>query len=50
METDNTESMPAELEDFLADSSFKVQDQPGTENVILTKKFGNETYASFPAP
>lgn len=33
----------AELEEFFADASFKIQDQPGTENIILTKKFGNET-------
>lgn len=37
--------LPDELEDFLRDSSFKVQDQPGTENIILTKTFGNETYS-----
>lgn len=38
--------LPDDLEDFLSDSTFKVQDQPGTENIILTKTFGNETYVA----
>lgn len=43
-ETKNSAALPQELEDFLADSDFKIQDQPGTENVIVTKQFGkNET-------
>lgn len=25
-------------------TSMQVQDQPGTENVVLVKQFGNETY------
>lgn len=39
--------LPDDLEDFLSDSAFKVQDQPGTENIILTKQFGNETYVPY---
>lgn len=35
--------MPQELEDFLSDSQFTVEDKPGTENIKLTKQFGNET-------
>ncbi|KAK5075280.1 Mitochondrial acidic protein mam33 [Lithohypha guttulata] len=35
--------MPQELQDYLDDSEFKLTDQPGTENIVLTKQFGNET-------
>ena len=43
-ETKNPAALPQELQDYLGDSQFKIADQPGTENIVLTKSFGNETY------
>lgn len=36
-------TVPQELESFLSQSPFKIQDTPGTENIIMTRQFGNET-------
>ncbi|KAK5092814.1 Mitochondrial acidic protein mam33 [Exophiala xenobiotica] len=36
-------ALPRELEDFLADSPWTVQDPPGTENIVMTRKLGDES-------
>lgn len=39
-ETKNSTALPQELQDFLAESDWKVQDQPGTELAVFTRQFG----------
>ncbi|KAI1207571.1 mitochondrial glycoprotein [Annulohypoxylon truncatum] len=34
---------PASVKDFLENSPFELKDEPGKEDVTLTRKFGNET-------
>ncbi|KAK4160107.1 mitochondrial glycoprotein [Cladorrhinum sp. PSN259] len=43
-ETDvkETEQMPASVKDFLENGPFEIQDVPGSEDVILTRTYGNE--------
>ncbi|OTA80243.1 hypothetical protein M434DRAFT_401845 [Hypoxylon sp. CO27-5] len=35
--------VPASVKDFLENSPFELKDIPGKEDVVLTRKFGNET-------
>lgn len=35
--------VPASVKDFLENSPFELKDEPGKEDVVLTRKFGNET-------
>ncbi|KAK4231976.1 mitochondrial glycoprotein [Podospora fimiseda] len=37
-----TEHMPASIKDFLENSQFEIKDIPGSEDVILTRTYGNE--------
>ncbi|KAI1088608.1 mitochondrial glycoprotein [Rostrohypoxylon terebratum] len=37
------DQMPASVKDFLENSPFELKDEPGKEDIILTRKFGNET-------
>lgn len=36
------ESLPVSVKDFLENGPFDIQDTPGMQDVILTRKFGNE--------
>ncbi|KAH6623510.1 mitochondrial glycoprotein [Chaetomium tenue] len=36
------EPLPASIKDFMDNSPFKVEDVPGSENVVLTRSFGEE--------
>jgi complement component 1 Q subcomponent-binding protein, mitochondrial len=42
-EVKESEQLPASIRDFLENSAFELQDTPGKEDVVLTRKFGNET-------
>ncbi|KAI0165185.1 mitochondrial glycoprotein [Hypoxylon sp. FL1284] len=37
------EQLPASVKDFLDNSPFELKDTPGQEDVVLTRKFGNES-------
>lgn len=37
------EQLPASVQDFLENSPFELKDTPGKEDVVLTRKFGDET-------
>jgi complement component 1 Q subcomponent-binding protein len=43
----NDESKVAAIEEFLQNSPFKIQDKPGTHEVILTRDFGNEKWVEW---
>ncbi len=36
------EDIPASVKDFIQNGPFEIQDIPGTEEVVLTRTFGNE--------
>jgi complement component 1 Q subcomponent-binding protein len=40
---DKNEELPASVKDFLENSPFELVDTPGKEDVVLKRKFGNET-------
>ena len=42
-ETRDSTVLPPHLQDFVTNSPFDIKDVPGTENVILTRAFGNES-------
>ncbi|KAI0123727.1 mitochondrial glycoprotein [Xylariales sp. AK1849] len=42
-ELKETELLPASVKDFLENSPFELVDTPGKEDVVLKRKFGNET-------
>ncbi|KAI1487690.1 suaprga1-like protein [Biscogniauxia mediterranea] len=42
-EMKDNENVPASVKDFLENSPFELKDTPGTQDVVLTRKFGNET-------
>lgn len=42
-ELKDSEPTPASVKDFLENSPFELIDTPGQEDVILKRKFGNET-------
>ncbi|KAI1413482.1 mitochondrial glycoprotein [Hypoxylon sp. FL1857] len=42
-EMKENEQLPASVKDFLENSPFELKDTPGKEDVILTRKFANET-------
>ncbi|KAL9099347.1 MAG: hypothetical protein Q9163_005138, partial [Psora crenata] len=41
-ETRDSEKLPASISDYLDSSSFELHDTPGHEEVVLTRKFGDE--------
>jgi complement component 1 Q subcomponent-binding protein len=42
-EARDSSSLPPHLQDFITNSPFAIKDIPGTQNVVLTRTFGNET-------
>ena len=42
-EMKENEQLPASVKDFLENSPFELKDIPGNEEVVLSRKFGNET-------
>ncbi|KAI1497278.1 suaprga1-like protein [Biscogniauxia marginata] len=42
-EIKDKDHVPASVKDFLENSPFELKDTPGTEDVVLTRKFGDET-------
>lgn len=38
----NDSTKAASIEEFLQNSPWKVEDKPGTHEIILTRDFGNE--------
>lgn len=42
-ETRDSKQLPPGVQEFLDNSSFELKDIPGNEEVVLTKKFGDET-------
>ncbi|KAI1442877.1 mitochondrial glycoprotein [Annulohypoxylon stygium] len=36
------DQLPASVKDFLENSPFELKDEPGKEDIVLTRKFGNE--------
>ncbi|KAI8626156.1 mitochondrial glycoprotein [Xylariaceae sp. FL1651] len=42
-EMKENEQLPTSIKDFLENSPFELKDEPGKEDVYLTRKFGNET-------
>ena len=42
-QTRDSSTLPPHLQDFITNSSFDIKDVPGTQNVVLTRSFGNET-------
>ena len=45
MEEDMKEDddLSANIKEYLENSPFELKDTPGTQDVVLTRKFGNET-------
>jgi complement component 1 Q subcomponent-binding protein, mitochondrial len=39
----DADEVPTSVKDFLENGPFEIQDTPGQEEVVLTRKFGNET-------
>jgi complement component 1 Q subcomponent-binding protein, mitochondrial len=39
----DSDEMPTSVKDFLENGPFEIQDTPGHEEVVLTRKFGDET-------
>jgi complement component 1 Q subcomponent-binding protein len=39
----DADETPTSVKDFLENGGFEIQDTPGHEEVVLTRKFGNET-------
>lgn len=37
--------IPTSVKDYLENGPFEIIDTPGQEEVVLTRKFGDETYA-----
>lgn len=37
------EELKTDIDDFLNNSPFEVEDKAGTQNVVLKREFGNET-------
>ncbi|KAI4168031.1 MAG: hypothetical protein LQ343_006738 [Gyalolechia ehrenbergii] len=42
-ETRDSDTLPADIKDFLDNSPFQLEDIPGQEEVALTRKFGDES-------
>ncbi|KAI4161049.1 MAG: hypothetical protein LQ342_005212 [Letrouitia transgressa] len=42
-ETRDSEQLPASIKDFLDNSDFQLEDAPGQEEVVLKRKFGDES-------
>lgn len=42
-ETRDSDTLPADIQDFLNNSPFELEDIPGQEEVALTRKFGDES-------
>ncbi|KAL8695392.1 MAG: hypothetical protein Q9218_000151 [Villophora microphyllina] len=42
-ETRDSDTLPSSLKGFLDESDFKLEDTPGKEEVLLTRKFGDES-------
>jgi complement component 1 Q subcomponent-binding protein len=40
----DADEVPTSVKDFLENGPFEIQDTPGQEEVVLTRKFGDETY------
>ena len=38
----NADEVPTSVKDFLENGPFEIEDTPGQEEVVLTRKFGNE--------
>ena len=38
----DSSELPSHLKEFLDNSAFQVEDQNGTEDVIMTREFGDE--------
>ena len=45
METDlkEQEGIPTSVKDFIENGPFEIHDVPGSEEVVLTRQFGDET-------
>lgn len=41
------EELPTSVKDYLENGPFKIIDTPGHEEVVLTRKFGDEKYVFF---
>ena len=39
-----TDDKHADIKEFLENSPFKIQDKPGSHEIVLTRDFGNEKY------
>jgi len=37
-------NLPSHLQEYLDNSAFKMEDQAGTEDVLMTREFGDEKY------
>lgn len=42
----DADEVPTSVKDFLENGPFEIQDTPGQEEVVLTRKFGNETWVA----
>lgn len=42
VESNDTTRLPEDIQDFLDNSSWRLLDEPGTDEVTITKEFGNE--------
>lgn len=43
-ETRDEEEVPTSVKDYLENGPFEIEDIPGQEEVVLTRKFGDEKY------
>lgn len=42
----DADEVPPQLKEYLENGPFEIQDTPGQEEVVLTRKFGDETYVT----